>query len=101
MNKEVAFANAFMKRRYPGRRNIPVALREVKDWIDMLMRDMGLRSDRNRMAWERSEGRGFGWFGLKGWWKEWFVPHTPAVYRGVVQEFLKGARQREEGKKDK
>jgi len=30
MNREVARTNAFMKRRYPGRRNVPIALFEVR-----------------------------------------------------------------------
>ncbi len=66
MNREVARTNAFMKRRYPGRRNIPLALLEVRDLMDLLLRDLGVRADRNRLAWENSVNRGFGWWGLKG-----------------------------------
>jgi dimethylaniline monooxygenase (N-oxide forming) len=99
MKQEVARVNAFMKRRYPGRRNIPIALLEVRDWMDVMLRDLGLRTDRNRLAWERSADRGFGWFGLKGWMREWFKPYEPVVYKGIIGEFLERINQRDDGKK--
>jgi dimethylaniline monooxygenase (N-oxide forming) len=60
MKREVALVNAFMRRRYPRRRNSPIALLEVRDWMDLMMRNLGLRTDRNRLAWERSTNKGLG-----------------------------------------
>jgi dimethylaniline monooxygenase (N-oxide forming) len=97
MNREVARVNAFMKRRYPGRKNRPLALLEVRDWMDVLLRDLGLRTDRIKLAVEM-EG-GWGWWGLKGWWRELFEPYGPVVYKGIVEEFLEGVQGREEEKK--
>ncbi|PMD57292.1 FAD/NAD(P)-binding domain-containing protein [Hyaloscypha bicolor E] len=99
MNREVARVSAFMKRRYPGRRNIPLALLEVRDWMDMLLRDLGVRTDRNRLAWERSANRVFGWWGLKGWMAEWFKPYEPVVYKGIIGEFLERLGQQDDDKK--
>jgi len=98
MDREVARTNAFMKRRYPGKRNIPLALLEVRDWMDMLLRDLGVRTDRNRLTWERSKDRGFGWWGLKGWMAEWFKPYEPVVYKGIISEFLEGLKERDDKK---
>jgi len=94
MDKEIASMNAFMKRRYPGRRNIPWAVIEIRDWMDLLLSELGLRTDRKRLQWERSSRRGFGWFGWKGWSKEWFEPYEPQVYRGIVSEFLNKVEER-------
>jgi dimethylaniline monooxygenase (N-oxide forming) len=88
MDREIALMNRFMKRRYPGRRNVPFVVGEVRDWMDMMLKDLGVRTDRNRLAYERSPDEGWGWFGWKAWWKEWFLPYEPAVYQGIVQEFL-------------
>ena len=99
MNREVARTNAFMKRRYPGRRNIPLALLEVRDLMDLLLRDLGVRTDRNRLAWENSANKGFGWWGLKGWMAEWFKPYEPVVYKGIVEEFLERAVKQDDNKK--
>ena len=99
MNREVARTNAFMKRRYPGRRNVPIALLEVRDLMDLLLRDLGVRTDRNRLAWENSANRGFGWWGLKGWMAEWFKPYEPVVYKGIVDEFLTRINKQDDSKK--
>ncbi|PMD25570.1 FAD/NAD(P)-binding domain-containing protein [Hyaloscypha hepaticicola] len=99
MNREVARTNAFMKRRYPGRRNIPLALLEVRDLMDLLLRDLGVRTDRNRLAWENSANKVFGWWGLKGWMAEWFKPYEPVVYKGIVEEFLARAVKQDDNKK--
>jgi dimethylaniline monooxygenase (N-oxide forming) len=99
MDREAARVSAFMKRRYPGRRNIPLALLEVRDVMDWLLRDLGVRTDRNRLAWERTANKGFGWWGLKGWIAEWFKPYEPVVYKGIVGEFLERVKERDDGKK--
>jgi dimethylaniline monooxygenase (N-oxide forming) len=82
MDWEIALMNRFMKRRYPGRRNVPFVVSKVRDWMDMMLKDLGVRTDRNRLAYERSPNEGWGWFGWKAWWKEWwkewFLPDEPA-----------------------
>jgi len=83
MDEDIALMTVFMKRRYPNGKNVPTALIEIQDFVDVLMRDLGLRSDRKRM---RAEGEGRGIFGA--WREEWFVPYLPRDYKGVVEEFL-------------
>jgi hypothetical protein len=89
MDQDIALTNAFMLRRYPGRKNEPIAMMEVKDWTDLMLRELGLRTDRKTVVLERaSEGRSWLGFGLKALLKEWFEPCVPADYKGIVQEFL-------------
>lgn len=98
MNREIALANAFMKRRYPGRKNYPIAAMEIQDWIDIMLKDLGLRTDRNRLMWERYPNRGWSWFGWKPWWNEWFTCYKPKVYKGIVREFVESLKKDEEKK---
>lgn len=91
MDKEVALHNAFMKRRYPGRRNVPFAVLEIRDWMDVMLKDLGVRTDRNRLTWERENKGKWSWFGWKPWLAEWFQPYLPAAYRGIVDELLERA----------
>lgn len=46
---------------------MPVAVLEIRDWMDVMSKDLGVRTDRNRLAWERAYyrelGWGFGWLG--------------------------------------
>jgi dimethylaniline monooxygenase (N-oxide forming) len=60
MDWEIALMNRFMKRRYPGRRNVPFVVSEVRDWMDMMLKDLGVRTDRNRLGYERSPDEGWG-----------------------------------------
>lgn len=100
LDRKIALENAFMRKRYPGRKNIPWCVLEIRKWMDVMLKDLGVRADRQRLAWERSENRGFGWWGWKAWWQEWFVPYEPAIYRGIVEEALEAyARGGDESKK--
>jgi dimethylaniline monooxygenase (N-oxide forming) len=92
MNWEIALMNQFMKRRYLGRRNVLFVVSEVRDWMDMMLKGLGVRTDRNHVTYERSPNEGWGWFDWKAWWKEWFLPYEPAVYQGTAQEFLEKLR---------
>jgi hypothetical protein len=91
MDQDIALTNAFMLRRYPGRKNEPIAMMEVKDWTDLMLRELGLRTDRKRVVMEKSgEYKRSSWLGfeLKVLRKDWFEPCVPADYKGIVQEFL-------------
>jgi hypothetical protein len=63
--------------RGPGARD-PAIVLEVQGFLDVLMRDLGLRDKRKK-----------GWLGLK----EWVVPYTSRDYRGVVREFLESVER--------
>lgn len=82
MDVDVAAMTTFMDRRYLGRKEIPDAAMEIQDYVDLMMRDMGLRADRKRLGGED------GWWGWKAWRREWFSPYMPRDYVGVVGEFL-------------
>jgi dimethylaniline monooxygenase (N-oxide forming) len=58
---------------------------EIQSFTDLLMKDMGLRSDRKKWAAERGGKRGI--FGLRTWVKEWFTPYRGMDYRGMVEEY--------------
>lgn len=97
---KIALENAFMRKRYPGRKNIPWCVLGIRSWMDVMLKELGVRADRQRLAWERSENKGFGWWGWKAWWQEWFIPYEPAIYRGIVEEALQAhARAGGEAKK--
>ncbi|MCJ1386955.1 hypothetical protein MMC17_010084 [Xylographa soralifera] len=83
MNVDVAAMTTFMEKRYLGRKDIPDVAMEIQDYVDLMMRDMGLRADRKRMKAPPS------WFGYQAWKAEWFTPYMPRDYSGVVVEFLK------------
>ncbi|KAL3474707.1 hypothetical protein BJX99DRAFT_231171 [Aspergillus californicus] len=48
----------------------------------MLLKDLGLRSDRKRFEAERKGNTGV--LGLSGWWREWFSPYKALDYQGAV-----------------
>jgi hypothetical protein len=58
---------------------------EIQDFTDLLMKDLGLRSDRKRFATEREGKKGL--FSLKAWAKEWFYPYFGKDYEGLVEEY--------------
>jgi dimethylaniline monooxygenase (N-oxide forming) len=99
IDRRIALTNAFMRRRYPGRKNQPVAVFESRDWMDYMLKQLGVRTDRNRLAWKRNHGDEFGWWGWKSWVREWFEPYEPEVYQGIVQEFLDTVRHKEDRNK--
>lgn len=85
MGADVATMNAFMEKRYLGRKEVPDAAMEIQDYTDRMMRDMGLRVDRKRMRAPKS------WWSFTAWKEEWFKPYMPRDYAGVVNEFLEQA----------
>ncbi|PVH85139.1 FAD/NAD(P)-binding domain-containing protein [Cadophora sp. DSE1049] len=100
MDRKIALENAFMMRRYPGRKNIPWCVLEIRDWMDVMLKELGVRTDRGRVAWERKPDRGFGWWGWKAWFHEWFVAYEPVMYKGIVDEFLETVKgKRSDGTK--
>ena len=82
MDMDVATMTTFMARRYLGRKEVPDAAMEIQDYTDLMMRDLGLRTDRKRLKMSKT------WFGYQAWKAEWFDPYMPKDYKGVVQEFL-------------
>ena len=87
MDVDIAAMTTFMERRYLGRKEVPDAAMEIQDYVDLMMRDMGLRVDRKRMNAPAS------WFGYQAWKAEWFTPYMPQDYYGVVMEFLKKVKR--------
>jgi dimethylaniline monooxygenase (N-oxide forming) len=85
MNEDVAIVNAYMRKRYRGKGkfSIPIAPTEIQTFVDKLVSDLGLRTDRKV---KNSSNRG--WFGIKAWIEEWFTPYLPVDYRGIIDEFL-------------
>jgi dimethylaniline monooxygenase (N-oxide forming) len=57
----------------------------IQDIIDVLMKDLGLRTDRKRLEAERKGI--WGWFGWGAWVREWFSPYRGSDYRGLVEEY--------------
>lgn len=86
MERDVAAANAYFKLRYVDLLEIPLAIFEMREVIDRLLVDLGLRADRHGM--KVSGGGWWGWWGWRAWVKEWFTPYVPADYRGIVGEFV-------------
>jgi len=85
METQISEINAWELRRYRDKaRRYPVGGLEIQDFMDVLMRDLGLEAERKR----GKGGRGF--LGLRGWAREWFWPYMSGDYRGVVGEFLAG-----------
>ena len=73
--KEVAYMNAFSRRRYPshGARGDYLFL-ELVWYSDRLMEQVGLRSHRGRGRW---------------WWDDWLEPCLASDYRNMVAEYKK------------
>ena len=93
MDWEVALMLAFTRWRYPGRKNVPFAVFEIRDWMDKMLKELGLRTDRNRLHWVKTHPEETDWWGWKAWMFEWFEPYEPEVYKGIVQEFLDKIRE--------
>ena len=90
MDIDVASMTTFMERRYLGRKDVPDAAMEIQDYVDLLIRDLGLRADRKRMKAAPS------WFGYQAWKAEWFTPCRPSDYVGIVREFLDQVKDEKE-----
>lgn len=94
MDRKAALESAFSMRRYPGKANHIWAVLETRSWVDVMLKELGVRTDRGRVAWERKEEKGFGWWGWTSWYYEWFVAYEPSMYRGIVGEFLERVMSR-------
>lgn len=85
METQISEVNAWERRRYRDKASrYPVGGLEIQDFMDILMRDLGLEPERKR-------GRGpRGLLGLRAWAREWFWPYMSADYKGIVEEFKTG-----------
>lgn len=76
MEQDVARVNAWMARRYGARgRRDPEIILEIQSFFDVLMDDLGLRTNRKQV-------------GVLGPLKEWMLPYRARDYEGFVGEFL-------------
>lgn len=82
MDADIATSNAYFKLRYLDLLDVPLSVFEMREVIDRLLLDLGLRADRKGRTVERDA-----WWGWKAWLKEWFEPYEPNDYRGIVEEF--------------
>lgn len=86
MEEDISLVNAWLYLRFRDRSAVyPDGSVEIQDFTDLLMKDLGLRADRKRLAVEK-DGK-WGWFGVKGWAKEWFSPYRGLDYQGFVAEY--------------
>lgn len=83
MEREAARSNAWAKLRYLALVSVPIVGFEFRETIDVLLRDLGVEPERMRMR-----TKGFGWWGWKAWWRDYFTAYVPSDYRGIVEEFL-------------
>jgi dimethylaniline monooxygenase (N-oxide forming) len=93
MNKDIAWNEAYKRKRYSNYMNYRLTPMETPEIIDQLMEDLGLRADRKRM---RMPGGLGDLFGLRSWIAEWFHDYFTSAYEGVVQEFLDSIEKRGE-----
>lgn len=85
METQISEINAWELRRYRDKASrYPVGGLEIQDFMDVLMRDLGLEVERKRGR----GGRGF--WGLRAWAREWFRSYMGADYKGIVREFPAG-----------
>ncbi|PMD38815.1 FAD/NAD(P)-binding domain-containing protein [Hyaloscypha variabilis F] len=92
MEREAARSNAWARKRHLSLAVVPMVTFEMREVIDLLLRDLGVEPERHRMKM-----KGFGWWGWKGWCREWFTGYSPVHYRGVLEQFLE-AVERGKGK---
>ena len=85
METQISEVNAWERRRYRDKASrYPVGGLEIQDFMDVLMRDLGLEPERKRGTGAR------GLLGLRAWAREWFWPYMSADYKGIVEEFKAG-----------
>jgi hypothetical protein len=90
METQISEVNAWELRRYRDKaRRYPVGGLEIQDFMDVLMRDLGLEVERRRGR------RARGLLGVRVWAREWFWLYMSKDFQGIVGEFLAGL---EEGK---
>jgi dimethylaniline monooxygenase (N-oxide forming) len=92
MEREAARSNAWARKRHLSLAVVPMVTFKMREVIDLLLRDLGVEPERHRMKM-----KGFGWWGWKGWCREWFTGYSPVHYSGVLEEFLE-AVERGKGK---
>ena len=86
MEEDISLVNAWQYLRYRDRSAVYTdGSVEIQYFIDLLMKDLGLRADRKRFAAEK-DGK-WGWFGFRGWFNEWFTPYRGLDYQGFVAEY--------------
>ena len=86
MEEDISLVNAWQYFRFRDRSAVYAdGSVEIQDFTDLLMTDLGLRADRKRSAAEK-DGK-WGFFGLRGWAKEWFSPYRGLDYQGFVAEY--------------
>jgi hypothetical protein len=85
MDKDIAWNEAYKRKRYLNYMNYRLTLMETHEIVDQLMDDLGLRADRKRMT---MPGGLRDLFGLRSWIAEWSDDYFTSAYEGVVQEFL-------------
>ncbi|KAH6711276.1 hypothetical protein BKA61DRAFT_88352 [Leptodontidium sp. MPI-SDFR-AT-0119] len=91
MNKDIAHLEAFRRKRYLNSYPYRLAIFEAPEYEDLVLTELGLRSDRKRM---RVPGGWRGWFGWKAWVEEWFGCYLAGDYEGIVREFLESVGER-------
>jgi hypothetical protein len=86
MEKDVSLMNNMGWLRFRDRSMPYIDGGEVtQSFIDQLMRDLGLRSDRKVLATERDGNKR--WFGVTAWYREWFDAYIGADYKALVEEY--------------
>jgi hypothetical protein len=92
MDKDVAHVEAYRIKRYSNTFLHRLNGAEAPEFDDLMMNDLGLRTDRKRM---RMAAGWRGWFGWKAWTAEWFGNYLASDYEGLVGEFLESLHERE------
>jgi dimethylaniline monooxygenase (N-oxide forming) len=91
MDEDIAHIEAYRLKRYSNSFLHRLNSSEASEFDDLLMNDLGLRTDRKRM---RMASGWRGWFGLKAWMAEWFGNYLASDYEGLVEEFLDSLHKR-------
>ncbi|KAH6662540.1 hypothetical protein B0J14DRAFT_570903 [Halenospora varia] len=91
MELDVAHVEAYRRKRYLNYLPIRLSISETPEYDEIMLGDLGLRSDCKGM--DIPTGRR-GWFGLKAWAAEWFEGYFAEDFTGIMEEFLDGVEQR-------
>jgi dimethylaniline monooxygenase (N-oxide forming) len=96
MDEDIAHNEAYRKKRYLNGLPYRVTLIESTEFEALVLKDLDVRSDRKAMkipsGWR-------GWFGLKGWFAEWFECYYASDFEGIIDEFLEALEKRGGGSK--
>ncbi len=92
MNKDIAHNEAYRKKRYlNGLFPYRLSIIETPEYDDLMLGDLGVRPDRKAMKIPTGLR---GWFGLKGWFAEWFDSYFADDLKGIIEEFLENVEKR-------